>query len=184
MIPHCWNPQQVERLLDALAALGLRRPRVAALIMWRSGLRVDETVSLKWRDIDVTAGSLLVRRGKGGRTVPLHSDLTSLSANWPTSYGPRDLVVGLTRKTSLRHLRAGIEHADLDQESPGTGRQRSGAHSLRHSAARHWLTTAGIPLNVVSQWLGHATPEVTLRIYLPIVGSTHWRYVAQGLVGG
>ncbi len=38
---------------------------------------------------------------------------------------------------------------------------------------RHWLTTAGIPLNVVSQWLGHATPEVTLRIYLPIVGSTH-----------
>ena len=73
----------------------------------------------------------------------------------------------------LRHLRAGIEHAGLDQESPGTGRQRAGVHSLRHSAARHWLTTAGIPLNVVSQWLGHATPEVTLRIYLPIVGSTH-----------
>ena len=24
---------------------------------------------------------------------------------------------------------------------------------------------------MVSQWLGHATPEVTLRIYLPIVGS-------------
>ena len=72
----------------------------------------------------------------------------------------------------LRHLRAGIEHAGLDQESPGTGRQRAGVHSLRHSAARHWLTTAGIPLNVVSQWLGHATPEVTLRIYLPIVGST------------
>ena len=61
----------------------------------------------------------------------------------------------------------------MDEESPGTGCQRAGAHSLRHSAARHWLTTAGIPLNVVSQWLGHATPEVTLRIYLPIVGSTH-----------
>ena len=79
----------------------------------------------------------------------------------------------MTRKTALRHLRAGIEHATLDEESPGTGRQMAGAHSLRHSAARHWLTTAGIPLNVVSQWLGHATPEVTLRIYLPIVGSTH-----------
>ena len=175
IIPHYWNPQQVERFLDSLAALGLRRARVAALIMWRSGLRVGETVALEWRDIDVTAGSLLVRRGKGGRgrTVPLHPDLASLFANWPTSYGPRDLVAGLTRKTALRHLRAGIEHAGLDEESPGTGRQRAGAHSLRHSAARHWLTTAGIPLNVVSQWLGHATPEVTLRIYLPIVGSTH-----------
>ena len=69
--------------------------------MWRSGLRVGETVALEWRDIDVAAGSLLVRRGKGGRgrTVPLHPDLASLFANWPTSYGPRDLVVGLTRKT-------------------------------------------------------------------------------------
>ena len=58
MIPHYWNPQQVERLLDSLAALGLRRARVAALIMWRSGLRVGETVALEWRDIDLTAGSL------------------------------------------------------------------------------------------------------------------------------
>ena len=91
VIPHYWNPQQVERLLDSLAALGLRRARVAALIMWRTGLRVGETVALEWRDIDVTAGSLLVRRGKGGRgrTVPLHPDLASLFANWPTSYGPR-----------------------------------------------------------------------------------------------
>ena len=109
----------------------------------------------------------------GGRTVPLHPDIASLFANWPTGYVPRDPVVGLTRKTVLRHLRAGIEHAGLDEESPGTGRQMAGAHSLRHSAARHWLTTGGIPLNVASQWLGHATPEVTLRTYLPIVGSTH-----------
>ena len=73
----------------------------------------------------------------------------------------------------MRHLRAGIEHAGLDEESPGTGRQKAGAHSLRHSAARHWLTTAAVPLNVVSARLGHANPEVTLRIYLPILGSTH-----------
>ena len=79
----------------------------------------------------------------------------------------------MKRKMALQHLRVGIEQADLDQELSGTGLQRAGAHSLRHSAARHWLTTGGILLNVVSQWLGHATPEATLRIYLPIVGSTH-----------
>ena len=174
-IPHYWNPLQVERLLDSLAALGLRLARVATLVIWWAGLRVGETVALVWRDIDLTAGTLLVRRDKGGRgrPVPLHPDLASLFANWPTSYDPRDPVVGLTRKTVLRHLRAGIEHADLDQKSPGTGRQMAGAHSLRHSTARHWLTTAGIPLNVVSQWLGYATPKVTLRTYLLIVGSTH-----------
>ena len=49
----------------------------------------------------------------------------------------------------------------------------SGAHSLRHSAARHWLVAGGVPLNVVSFWLGHANVQVTLRIYLPIVGSDY-----------
>ena len=46
--------------------------------------------------------------------------------------------------------------------------------ALRHSAARHWLVVGRVPLNVVSsQWLGHANVQVTLRIYLPIVGSDY-----------
>ena len=92
MIPHYWNPPQVERLLDALAALGLRRARVASLIMWRTGLRVGETMALEWRDIDLAAGTLLARRGKGGRgrTVPLHPDLAPACS--PT--GPRPMARG------------------------------------------------------------------------------------------
>ena len=93
-IPYYWNPQQVERLLASLAALGLRRARVAALIMWRSGLRVGETVVLEWRDIDLTAGTLLVRRGKGGRAGPFRFTRT-----WPacSPTGPRPMA----RATSL-----------------------------------------------------------------------------------
>ena len=94
IIPHYWNPQQVERLLDALAALGLRRARVAALIMWRAGLRVGEIVALEWRDIDLTAGTLLVCRGKGGRAGPFRFTRT-----WPacSPTGPRPMA----RATSL-----------------------------------------------------------------------------------
>ena len=51
-----------------------------------------------------------------------------------------------------------------------TGKRRPGAHSLRHSAARHWLMVGKVPLNVVSAWLGQASVQVTLRIYLPIAG--------------
>ena len=76
-------------------------------------------------------------------------------------------------RTALRHIGDGIEWAGLDEESPGTGKRRAGAHSLRHSAARHWLMVGKVPLNVVSQWLGHANVQVTLRIYLPIVGSDY-----------
>ena len=55
---------------------------------------------------------------------------------------------------------------------PGPGSKEPGSQPA-HSAARHWLTSARIPRNVVSQWLGHATSEVALRINLVIVGSIH-----------
>ena len=82
-------------------------------------------------------------------------------------------MVPLAMRTALRHIADGIEWASLDKESPGTGKRRAGAHSLRHSAARHWLMVGKVLLNVVSQWLGHASVQVTLRIYLPIVGSDY-----------
>ena len=103
----------------------------------------------------------------------LHPDLVQLFANWPANRSPRDKVVGLAMRTTLRHIADGIGWADLDEESPSTGKRRAGAHSLRHSAARHWLVAGGVPLNVVSAWLGHANVQVTLRIYLSIVGSDY-----------
>ena len=45
--------------------------------------------------------------------------------------------------------------------------KRITTHTLRHSAARHWLAS-GIPINVVSRWLGHASLRTTL-IYLEVL---------------
>ena len=100
-------------------------------------------------------------------------DTGCLFTNWPANRAPRDKLVPLSMRTGLRHIGDGIELAGLDEESPGTGRRRAGAHSLRHSAARHWLMVGRVPLNVVLAWLGHANAQVTLRIYLPIVGSDY-----------
>ena len=76
-------------------------------------------------------------------------------------------------RTVLRHIGDGIEWAGLDEESPGTGKRRAGAHSLRHSAAWYWLMVGKVPLNVVNAWLGHANFQITLRIYLPVVRSDY-----------
>ena len=145
--------------------------------MWRTGLRVSEVLELEWRDLDYSGrpATLLVRKSKSrrARTVRMHADLVQLFANWPANRVPRENVVALAMRTALRHIADGIEWASLDKESPGTGKRRAGAHSLRHSAARHWLMVGKVLLNVVSQWLGHASVQVTLRIYLPIVGSDY-----------
>ena len=176
-VPHYFTADQVHRLLDALASHNRHQARTAALIMWRTGLRVSEVLEIEWRDLDYSGepATLLVRRSKTrrARTVRLHGDLVRLFTNWPANRSPRDKVMALSMRTALRHIADGIEWAGLDEESPDTGKRRAGAHSLRHSAARHWLVSGGVPLNVVSQWLGHANVQVTLRIYLPIVGSDY-----------
>ena len=52
------------------------RSRTAALIMWRTGLRVSEVLELEWRDLDYAGdpATVLVRKSKSrrARTVRLH----------------------------------------------------------------------------------------------------------------
>ena len=159
-VPHYFTADQVQRLLDALAAHRRDQARTAALIMWRTGLRVSEVLELEWRDLDYSSdpATLLVRKSKTrkARTVRLHRDLVQLGTNWPASRSPRDKVLALSMRTALRHIADAVVSSGLDQESPGTGKRLPGAHSFRHSAARHWLVVGKVPLNVVSQWLGHA----------------------------
>ena len=51
-VPHYWTAEQVGRLLDQLADDNRYPARTAALIMWRSGLRVSEALNLEWRDLN------------------------------------------------------------------------------------------------------------------------------------
>ena len=176
-VPHYWTADQVQRLLNALASNNRHQARTAVLIMWRTGLRVSEVLELEWRDLDYSGepATLLSpevedAEGAYGADAP---ELVSLFTNWPSNRTPRDKVVPVAMRTVLRHIADAVVASGLDDESPGTGKRRPGAHSLRHSAARHWLMVGKVPLNVVSSWLGHANVQVTLRIYLPIVGSDY-----------
>ena len=142
-VPHYWTADQVQRLLDSLAADNHHQARTAALIMWRTGLRISEVLELEWRDLDYAGepATLLVRRSKTrkARTVRMHPELVQLFTNWPANRTPRDKVVPLAMRTVLRHIADAVVASGLEEESPGTGKRRPGAHSLRHSAARHWL---------------------------------------------
>ena len=174
MTPHYWNQQQVNRLLEALAELDKREAYLASLIMWRAGLRIGQVMELEWRDIDLSERRVRVHElGAGGdRTVPLHRGLVAHFEDAAVWRGPRDTVLRVSYRTVLRHIRECIEAAKLDSESPGTGVQKAGAHSLRHSAVLHWLKY-GVPLHVVSEWLGHANILITLRTYRPIIGNSY-----------
>src|SRR3954447_4173920 len=65
------DPPRTEEIIAVMRCCGdgLHGLRARGLIavLWRSGLRVQEALDLTELDLDRRRGSLLVRRGKGGR---------------------------------------------------------------------------------------------------------------------
>ena len=72
------DPPTVEEIIAVMRQTGDDRhgARLRALIvvLWRAGLRVQEALALGERDLDPRRGSLLVRRGKGGRRREIGMD--------------------------------------------------------------------------------------------------------------
>ena len=50
------------------------RLRAMIVVLWRGGLRVTEALALSEQDLDPRRGSVLVRRGKGGRRREIGMD--------------------------------------------------------------------------------------------------------------
>ncbi len=150
------------------------RDRALLELMYASGLRASETISLEISDVDLEHG-IVRARGKGSkeRLVPVGGKALAavrvyLRAGRPKmvrSHDERKLFVNfrggpLTRqglyKIVLRHAKtAGLG----DQMSP---------HTLRHSFATH-LLAGGCDLRSVQEMLGHADLSTT-QLYTHLSG--------------
>ena len=167
-LPEYLETPEVEALIrcasDGAAALLM-------LIQWRAGLRVSEALALTLADLSLDGDrpTLVVHHGKGNRArrVPVHPELRA--ALWSAmrfSRPRRDgrLVVA-SPSTAWRWVQRAYARA-VELGALPIGKHVT-THTLRHSAARHWLAS-GIPINVVSRWLGHASLQTTL-VYLEIL---------------
>ena len=65
------DPPSVEEIIAVMRSAGERaegvRMRALIVVLWRAGLRISEALALAESDLDPVRGSVLVRRGKGGR---------------------------------------------------------------------------------------------------------------------
>src|SRR5215203_2357938 len=65
------DPPTIEEIVSVMRHAGDgvhgRRLRGLIVVLWRAGLRICEALALAEADLDARRGSLLVRRGKGGR---------------------------------------------------------------------------------------------------------------------
>ena len=166
-LPEYLEPNEVEGLLRLAPS---PEARLISLIQWRAGLRISEVLALEVGDFQMSGDEpvLRVRYGKGAggaRLVPTHPELRE-AIHARLLYAPRGPgpILPYNPSTAWRWLKQALIAAK--REGFLKGRDIS-THVFRHSAARHWLAS-GVPINVVSRWLGHSSIQTTL-IYLQIL---------------
>lgn len=147
-------------LLNSKARHVIARSKRAILLMWYAGLRVSEVPSLDWRDVDLDAGELTVRDGKGGkdRGVAIHRRLLANLAETPEEH-QRGAVCGLRSGKPMSYK--SMPHIFGDRYLKSYGLDIS-AHQLRHSFAVN-LLRAGADIRQIQVQMGHASLETTQR---------------------
>jgi integrase len=138
------------------------------LVALRTGMRQGELRALRWQDVDLVAGRIVVRQN----VVRGH-------IGTPKSGKSREIALGEEVRAALkthRHRRGPLVFCDdrghmltkdemkypLWRACKRAGLRLVGWHVLRHTFASH-LAMRGAPLKVIQELLGHSTIQMTMR---------------------
>lgn len=170
--PYLEKPE-IEALLQApdRHTLQGRRDYALLLFLYNSGARASEAASLRIQDLDAYRQCVSIT-GKGGkqRVCPL----------WPVTFdvlGPLIANRNSTEPVFLNRCgesitRFGI-HTLVERyavractQAPSLATKRVSPHIIRHATATH-LLRAGVDINTIRGWLGHASLNTT-NVYAEI----------------
>lgn len=140
---------ELKALIQACAGKEFRDIRDAAIVrlMAETGIRAGECAAIALEDLDLMSGTVIVRRGKGGkgRVVPI---------------GPQTIqALDRYRRRRASHALAGLPslwlgerkrgftydalHKALEGRAKAAGLAGFHPHKLRHTAAHRWLAAGG-----------------------------------------
>lgn len=166
------SPDQIQRMLASLP----EPSRSLAWLLVLTGLRIGELLALRWRDVDLAAGVLHVRRTlyeghfyepkskRSRRTVPLApKGVEILSTRKARAARPDALIFSTSLGTPLD--RRNLLKRHVQPACKRLGLEGLGWHWLRHAHAT-LLDAVGTPLGTVQALLGHSSSEITREVYL------------------
>lgn len=168
---HYLERDEIDSLLHRLPRAGRfsLRDKALLLFLYNTGARVQEVADLRAENLDLGDGPTVRLHGKGDkwRTCPLWKQTAALLAELlNTSNRPPAASTPVFRSANGQPLtRFGIykivrrHAAHFDDSRSG---RRVSPHLFRHTAAVH-LLDAGVDVNVIRTWLGHADLTTTNR---------------------
>ncbi len=169
-LPEALTTREVVKLLKQPKTTDLKGIRDKAMLelLYATGIKVSELISLTTRDIDLHGGMLSCTTGKNKRYIPVGNEAIDAMEAYmkkARAYMVKDnrvktLFVNcqgtpLTRQGFWKILRGYADSAGIKTEI--------NAQTLRNSFALHLLEN-GADINAVSEMLGH-TDVVTTRMY-------------------
>ena len=171
-LPDAISLSQVRQLLDQPARLSkpeAKRDRAMLELLYASGMRVSELVSLNLGDVSI--GEENVRcfgKGRKERIVPIYRQAAQVVAEYLTEVRPHLVRDDAQRALFLNRRGERLTRQGLWQilkeyaKKAGLGKTIT-PHTLRHSFATHMLS-GGADLRSVQEMLGHANISTT-QIY-------------------
>jgi integrase/recombinase XerD len=142
------------------------RGRALIAVLWRSGARISEALSLRPADLDAAGGTLNVTCGKGGRQRMAAMDANAFA--YVDRWMDRRRALGIRGGPLFSTLKgkammSAYARAWLHRVAKRAGiERRVHPHMMRHSFAAG-LASEGVPMNVIQLALGHASLAVTSR---------------------
>ena len=168
-LPEALSVEEVAQLLASVSRSDApedKRDQAMMELLYASGLRVTELVSLDIEDIDMVEGSVrCLGKGSKERIIPVHQNAVDVLKDYLE--GGRPLIANRRSGNALFLNRRGerltrqgfwlILKGHAGKTSIGT---KITPHTLRHSFATH-LLRGGAPLRHVQELLGHASITTT-----------------------
>lgn len=153
--------------------------RVAIMLLLATACRPSHLLQLTWARVDRIAGTIMYddperdRTKKGRATVPIN-DMAGEALDVATALHQGSGYViewnGQPIKSLKRAIGEAARRAKLAEVTP---------YVLRHTAAV-WMVSKGVPIHMVSQYMGHETSSITERVYARFAPN-HLRQAADAL---
>ena len=166
---------EMQTILDApdAATWAGQRDRVLFSVLYNTGARVSEAITLRVGDVVTDISPTVHLRGKGRkeRSMPLWRPTATLIRDWkrqlPNLRDDSFLFPGrnsaaLTRSTVTQRLALAV--AAAANVLPKLADRSISPHTIRHTTAMH-LLQSGVDITVIALWLGHESTTTT-HMYL------------------
>ncbi|AUS96226.1 site-specific tyrosine recombinase XerD [Clostridium thermosuccinogenes] len=172
-LPQILSTQEVELLLEQPKCVDLKGYRDKAMLelLYASGIRVSELISLDVEDVNLETGFIRCSKGNRERMIPIGSIAMSALQDYLTN--ARDMMIHSKDEKALfvnvngkRLTRQGFWKIIKQYKNMAKINKDITPHTLRHSFAAHLLEN-GADLRSIQEMLGHSDISST-QIYAQI----------------